>query len=63
MSVYRGVIMQEIKCKYCGHKCSGRHYIKIGVCTNCDRKRPLVRKLLQMVKDTFEMYGGKDNER
>lgn len=55
--------MQEVKCKYCGHKCSGRHYIKIGVCSNCDRKRPLVRKPLKMVKDTFEMYGGKDDEK
>ena len=54
--------MQEVKCKYCGKKCTGRQYIKISVCSNCDRKLPLVRKLLQMVKDTFEMYGGKGNE-
>ena len=53
--------MQEVKCKYCGKKCTGRYYIEIGICKNCYDKRPLVRKLLQMVKDTFEMYGGKDN--
>ena len=56
-----GENMQEVKCKYCGKKCTGRYYIEIGICKNCYDKRPLVRKLLQMVKDTFEMYGGKDN--
>lgn len=49
-------------CKYCGAKLNKAHY-KLGICTGCYRKLPLVRKLLKMVKDTFEMYGGKDNEK
>ena len=55
--------MQEVKCKYCGGKLSKaeQRYGK-GICSNCSRKLPLVRKLLQMVKDTFEMYGGKETE-
>ena len=52
--------MQEVKCKYCGGKVL-KGFEKQGICANCHRKLPLVRKLLQMVKDTFEMYGGKGN--
>ena len=46
--------MEIKKCKYCGAKIKGQGYI----CGNCMHKRPLVRKLLQMVKDTYEMKGG-----
>ena len=54
--------MEERKCKYCGIELS-KSYTELGVCINCFRKLPLVRKLLQMVKDTFEIYGGKGNEK
>ena len=54
--------MKEVNCKYCGGKLSkAEQRYKIGICSNCYRKLPLVRKLLQMVKDTFKMYGGKGN--
>ena len=52
--------MQEIKCKYCGGHVP-KNYETFRMCTNCYNKLPLVRELLQMVKDTFEMYGGKNN--
>ena len=52
--------MKELKCKYCGGKLYNGH-LSTGICTSCYGKRKLIRKLLQMVKDTFEMYGGKDN--
>lgn len=47
-----------MNCKYCDKLIRSRHGLKVGICENCERKLPLVRKLLQMVKDTFEMYGG-----
>ena len=46
--------MEIKKCKYCGAKVHGQG----DICTKCKNKRPLVRKLLQMVKDTYEMKGG-----
>lgn len=52
--------MQEVKCKYCGCKLS-ESYTSRSVCTKCYNKLKLVRKLLKMVKDTFERCGGKEN--
>ena len=46
--------MENKKCKYCGAIVNGQGFI----CSNCIRKRPLVRKLLQMVRDTYELKGG-----
>ena len=47
--------MEIKKCKYCGATIKGQ----VDICNNCIRKRPLVRQLLQMVKDTYEMKGVK----
>lgn len=45
--------MENTKCKYCGSNViKGK-----DICNNCYQKEPLIRKLLQMVNDTFEMYG------
>ena len=41
------------KCKYCGHK----SYTANNICSAGYGKLGLVRKLLKMVRDTFEMYG------
>jgi predicted ATP-dependent serine protease len=41
------------KCKYCGTDTPKYS----DICSNCRTKLILVRKLLQMVRDTFEMYG------
>ena len=45
--------MENTKCKYCGSNAiKGK-----DICNNCYQKKPLIRTLLQMVNDTFEMYG------
>ena len=41
-------------CKYCG--CSGVGSTS-NICSNCYAKLRLIRTLLKMVRDTFEMYG------
>ena len=53
--ICEGLIMsnEKHKCKYCGHK----SYTSNNICSACYVKLGLVRKLLKMVKDTFEMYG------
>ena len=38
------------RCKYCGAKVSKGN----DICTQCYTKRRLIRKLQQMIRDTFE---------
>ncbi len=40
------------KCKYCGTVLASAK-----ICSNCYEKLQLIRKLLKMVRDTYEMYG------
>ena len=49
-----GLIMPngKYKCKYCGSTVGSAK-----ICTNCYEKLRLIRKLLKMVRDTYEKYG------
>ena len=49
-----GLIMPNGKynCKYCGTTVGSAK-----ICTNCYDKIRLIRKLLKMVRDTYEKYG------
>lgn len=42
----------KYKCKYCGSTVGSAK-----ICTNCYEKLRLIRKLLKMVRDTYEKYG------
>ena len=44
--------MARNKCKYCGSN-AGR----AKICRACYEKLKLIRKLLKMVRDTYEKYG------
>ena len=48
--------MEKGKCKYCGRTIKESSASKT-VCCNCQLKLQLVRKLLQMVRDTYEKSG------
>lgn len=44
--------MARNKYKYCGSTAGSAK-----ICTNCYEKLKLIRKLLKMVRDTYEKYG------
>ena len=44
--------MAKNKCKYCGQNAG-----QAKICSACYEKLKLIRKLLKMVRDTYEKYG------
>ena len=49
--------MAKNKCKYCGSTVGSAK-----ICTNCYEKLSLIRKLLKMVRDTYDKYGKRESK-